>query len=118
MLEIQPYVFEIKYIPGKEVVLADAISRVNPQDKMELKGLDFTVHELTPCMAPIQMSMICAEQKKDAKIQLLMQEFALRVAQVLQRDVPSPQGVGPWDMISALKTAALHIWVGCLFDLA
>ena len=34
--------FEIKYIPGKEVALPDAVSRVNPQDEMELKGLDFT----------------------------------------------------------------------------
>ena len=26
--------FEIKYIPDKEVALADAVSRVNPQDEM------------------------------------------------------------------------------------
>ena len=39
---IQPYDFEIKYIPGKEGALADAVSRVSPPDKMELKGLDFT----------------------------------------------------------------------------
>ena len=29
LLTIQPYDFEIKYIPGKEVALADAVSRVN-----------------------------------------------------------------------------------------
>ena len=34
--------FEIKYIPDKEVALADAVSRVNPEDEMEQKGLDFT----------------------------------------------------------------------------
>ena len=42
LLTIQPYDFEIKYIPGKEVALTDAVSRVNPQEEMELKGLDFT----------------------------------------------------------------------------
>ena len=42
LLTIQTYDFEIKYIPGKEVALADAVSRVNPQDEMGLKGLDFT----------------------------------------------------------------------------
>ena len=42
LLTIQPYDFEIKYIPGKEVAPTDAVSRVNPQDEMELKGLDFT----------------------------------------------------------------------------
>ena len=75
LLKIQPYDFEIKYIPGKEVALADALSRVNPQDKMELKGLDFTIHELTPCMTPIQVSRIHEEQKKDATLQLLTQQL-------------------------------------------
>ena len=42
LLTIQPYDFEIKYIPGKEVALTDAVSRVKPQDEIELKGLDFT----------------------------------------------------------------------------
>ena len=45
LLKMEPYNFEIKYIPGKEVALADTLSRVNPQDKMELKGLDFTIHQ-------------------------------------------------------------------------
>ena len=39
---MQLYNFEIKYIPDKEVAHADAVSRVNPQNKMEQKGLDFT----------------------------------------------------------------------------
>ena len=60
---MQPYDFEIKYIPNKEVALADAVSRVNPLDAMEQKGLDITLHEETQCMTPIQMSMICFEQK-------------------------------------------------------
>ena len=41
---------------------------------MELKGLDFTIHGLTPCMTPIQVSVICEEQKKDATMQLLIQQ--------------------------------------------
>ena len=75
LLKIQPYVFEIKNIPGKEVVFADAISRVNPQDKLELKGLDFTIHELTPSMTPIHMSMIHTEQEKDTMMQCLIQQL-------------------------------------------
>ena len=46
LLKIQPYDFEIKYIPGKEVTLADVLSRENPEEKMELNSLDCTVHEL------------------------------------------------------------------------
>ena len=57
------------------VALADVLTRANPQNKMELKGLDFTIHELTPCMTPIQVSMICEQQKKDAAMQLLIQQL-------------------------------------------
>ena len=60
LLKIQSYDFEIKYIPGKEVALANALCRVNPEDMMELKGLDFTVYGLTPCITPIQTSTIHA----------------------------------------------------------
>ena len=42
---------------------------------MELKGLDFTIHELTPCMTLIQVSMICEEQKRDATMQLFIQQL-------------------------------------------
>ena len=60
---------------SKQVALADALSRVNPQDKMELNGLDSTIHELTPCMTSIWVSMIHEEQKKDATMQLLIQQL-------------------------------------------
>ena len=73
LLKIEPYDFEIKHITGKVVALADALSRVNRQDKMELKGLDFTIHELTPCMTLIKVSMICEEEKIDATMHLLIQ---------------------------------------------
>ena len=85
----------MKYIPSKEVPLADAPSRVNHQNKMELKGLDFTIYKLTPCMTLTQMSMIHAKQNKDATMQLLIQQLASRMAQVLKRGGPNPQGIGP-----------------------
>ena len=75
LFKTQPYDFGIKYSPGKEVAFADALSRVNPLDKMELKGLDLTIHELTPCMIPIEVSTIHGEHKKDATIQLLIQQL-------------------------------------------
>ena len=88
LLKIQPYAFEIKYIPDKEVALEDGSSRVIPQDKMELKGLDFTTYELTPCMTPIWMSLIHAEQEKDTTMQFLIQ-------QLLQRWPKYCKGVDP-----------------------
>ena len=73
LLKVQPCDFKIKYIPGEEVALTDALNRVNPYNKMGLKGLDFTIHEFTSCMTPIQVSVIHEEQKKDATMQLLIQ---------------------------------------------
>ena len=52
-LKYNHMILESKYIPGKGIALADALSKVHPQHKMEIKRLNFTVHELTPCMTPI-----------------------------------------------------------------
>ena len=47
LLKIQPYHFVIKYVPGKDIPMADALSRVSPNEKTEMKGLDVTIQELT-----------------------------------------------------------------------
>ena len=75
LLKIQLYAFEIKHIPSKEAALEDALSRVNPQDKMEIKDFDFIIHYLTPCMTPIQVLRMHEEETKDATMQLLIQEL-------------------------------------------
>ena len=36
----------IKYVPGSDVKLADALSRVNPCNTGPIRGLDLSVHEL------------------------------------------------------------------------
>ena len=40
LLKIQPYDFSIKYIPGPKIPMADALSRVSPHEKIEIKGLE------------------------------------------------------------------------------
>ena len=47
LLKIQPYNFVIKYVPGKDLPMADAVHRVSPNEKIEIKDLDVTIHELT-----------------------------------------------------------------------
>ena len=42
LLKIQTCDFKVSYIPGKEIALADALGRVNPHEKMQLKGLQCT----------------------------------------------------------------------------
>ena len=45
MLRLQKYDIELTYIPGKHIALADALSRVDPIDGPEVKGLNIQVHE-------------------------------------------------------------------------
>ena len=55
LLKIQPYNFIIMYVPGKNIPMADALNRVSPNEKTEIKGLDVTIHELTPQLSRIQV---------------------------------------------------------------
>ena len=79
---MQLYNFEIKYIPDKEVALQMLL--VESTLKMRWnKRILISLHKGTQCMT-MQMSMINGEQKKDATMQLFIQEFARRMALVLQ----------------------------------
>ena len=49
LLLIQKYNVTIKYIPGKEITLADALSRVNPCAGDEIKGLQIFYHPRNSC---------------------------------------------------------------------
>ena len=46
LLRIQQYDVSIKYVPGSDVKLADALSRVNPCNTGPIRGLDISVHEV------------------------------------------------------------------------
>ena len=46
MLRIHKYDVDIKYVPGKEIPLADALSRLNPCNADTIKGLDVSINEL------------------------------------------------------------------------
>ena len=43
MMQLQPYDFELKYRPGKEMTLRDALSRYHPQPGPEI-ALDIAIH--------------------------------------------------------------------------
>ena len=70
LLKIQPYDFSIKYIPGPKIPMADALSRVSQHEKVEIKGLDVTSHELTPTKSTEQVAPIQEATKEDTTLQL------------------------------------------------
>ena len=53
LLKLQPYDITIKYVPGSKVPVADALSRVSPSGRTEIKGLDDTIHEIIPDLSHI-----------------------------------------------------------------
>ena len=53
LLKLQPYGIAIKYVPGSQVPVADALSRVSPSGRTEIEGLDVTIHEIYPNLSHI-----------------------------------------------------------------
>ena len=67
MLRIQKYDVEIKYVPGKEIPLADALSRISPCPGDTIEGLNVSVHELQLHLnaSPTRIDQIKEETAKD-----------------------------------------------------
>ena len=75
LLKLQPYNLTIQYIPGKNVAVADALSRVNPNGNIKVKGLDVTVHEMSPCISHLQLVHIKKATQEDQVLQMLMSKM-------------------------------------------
>ena len=75
LLKIQSYDLGIKYVQGPKVPMAEALSRVSPHEKVKIKGLDFTIHELIQQLTRIQVQTIQKATKEDTTLQLLMQQM-------------------------------------------
>ena len=52
---IQQYDVSIKYMPGSDVKLADALSRVNPCNTGHIRGFNLSVHEVHMCYESLQL---------------------------------------------------------------
>jgi len=67
MLRIQKYDVEIKYVPGKEIPLAEALSRISPCPGDTIEGLNMSVHELQLHLnvSPTRIDQIKEETSKD-----------------------------------------------------
>ena len=70
MLRIQKYDVDIKYVPGKDIPLADALSRLNPCTADTIQGLDVSVHELHLHLnaSPTRVRQIQEDTAKDPNL--------------------------------------------------
>ncbi|CAB4025295.1 Retrovirus-related Pol poly from transposon 297 [Paramuricea clavata] len=105
MLRIQKYVVEIKYVPGKEIPLADALSRLSPCDTGTIKGLDVSIHELHMHLnaSPIRIQHIQTETAKDPVLNSL-KSFISRGLPDKRSDCPSHLH-GYWNYCDELTVA-------------
>ena len=70
MLRVQKYDAEIKHVQGKNIPLADALSRISPCPGDTIEGLDVSVHELYLHLnaSPTRIAQIKEETAKDEKL--------------------------------------------------
>jgi len=113
MLRIQKYDVTIKYVPGKEILLADALSRVNPCSGDEIKDLQISVHEIHSGLnaTPMRIKSIQEATSNDTTLQML--------AQTIQKGWPdqhsqcNPQLMPFWNYRDELYVADGMVLKGC-----
>ena len=70
LLRLQPYDCVIKYLPGREMVTADALSRLSALDEFEVSDMNVKVHHLIR-ITPAKMEEFKEETEKDETLLLL-----------------------------------------------
>ena len=73
LLRIQKYDVSVIYVPGRNIPVADMLSRVSPTPAAEIPGLDVSVHELQKHLnaSPMRLNQIREETAKDDNLSLL-----------------------------------------------
>ena len=73
--KFQPFDFVIKYVLGIRKPMGNVLSKVNPQEKGEIKGLDHSIDELTPHLTRVHIEQIQKATQGDKTLQLLIQQM-------------------------------------------
>ncbi|XP_029633899.1 uncharacterized protein LOC115209599 [Octopus sinensis] len=71
-LRLQTYDYDIRYKPGKDLILADALSRLSSHDKQEMEGLSIKVHHIIN-VTTTKLAEIKEDTRKDEELQLFTQ---------------------------------------------
>ena len=79
LLRIQQYDVSIKYFPGNDIKLADALPRVNPCNSGPIRGLDLSVREVHMHLnaSPTRIVEIRMETSKDSTLHALCEIISL-----------------------------------------
>ena len=71
LLRLQPYNLTIKYVPGKDLKIADALSRLSPEEDMPVRDLNVQIHEIYPQFSDNLLEQIRFETSKDNELSKL-----------------------------------------------
>ena len=68
LLCLQPYDVTIKYRPGKQMQVADALSRLSPEESAPIPDLNVQIHEVCPQFSTECLQKIQAETANDPEL--------------------------------------------------
>ncbi|KAI8519529.1 hypothetical protein Bbelb_027860 [Branchiostoma belcheri] len=100
LLRLQHYDYTIKYKPGKEMLLADALSRLSPHDKKEMEDMKVQIHHIVR-VTTTKLEEIRQETNKEINGGIKDQELQLLAEAVTQgwpqkRNEIPPEIQGYW----------------------
>ena len=71
LLRLQPYDVTIKYRPGKQMQVADALSRLSPEEDAPIPDLNVQIHDVCPQFSSGCLQKIRAETAEDPELSAL-----------------------------------------------
>ena len=74
LLRLQPYDLMIKYQPGKTMEIADALSRLSPEETSEVKGMDVQILEICPQFSNDMIKRIKEATAADPELSALKEQ--------------------------------------------
>ena len=90
LLRLQPYTIVIKYKPGREVAVTDALSRLPVEDTDAIPNLEAQIHDVqSQFSTEILMSRIKSETAKDVELNVLREVICTGWPET-RSEAPSP----------------------------
>ena len=71
LLRLQPYDLVIHYQPGKSIEIADALSRLSPEEKEAVPGINVQVHDIHPQFSNSILQRIREQTASDPELNAL-----------------------------------------------